>query len=152
MPLLYPAQAKLTSEYSTLQSGVCGKASMGGAAQCFGSAGELGLSPVLRNTTTHDALAPAGCTVTALSGGYELTFNANAASSAACGVKRGHPAVIGLAETAPGVTVSVKLDPRAAPPMTVLDGEWYCANTGKAPYSIRFFRASLGCAHPPAVR
>jgi len=75
---------KHISSFSTLKAGSCAPAILDGAT-CFGAAAELGLRPVLQNVTINNPKLPAGCSVTATSGGYEINFNTNAKPVVQCG-------------------------------------------------------------------
>jgi hypothetical protein len=75
---------KKISSFSTLASGVCSPL-INTAELCFSAAAELGLAPVVKNVTTAAATIPAGCSVQAVSGGYEIVFNTDTSATATCG-------------------------------------------------------------------
>jgi hypothetical protein len=75
---------KHISSFSTLKEGSCAPA-ITDPATCFGAAAELGLHPVTKNATISNPKLPAGCSVSAISGGYEINYNTDAKPVVQCG-------------------------------------------------------------------
>jgi hypothetical protein len=75
---------KHISSYSTLESGTCNPG-ITSAKVCFLAAAELGLRPVTANKTISNAKVPAGCSITATQGGYEIIYNTIAKAEVTCG-------------------------------------------------------------------
>lgn len=100
---------KVISSFSTMEQGNC-KAQITQADRCFSAALELGLTPVTQNISTTTTTTPSGCYVTAVSGGFEITYN-GANSTVACGAK-GPARVLGLAQGL--VHIRVDLIPTSA--------------------------------------
>lgn len=95
---------KQFSTASTQQSGTCfeliGRSKqkkstvMTSAAQCFEGATSLGMTPATANKTVADMTIPAGCSATAVVGGYEISYN-SAKSPVPCGAKNAtHPRAV----------------------------------------------------------
>ena len=104
---------KVFSEFSTLSAGFC-KPAIAKADDCYTAAQELGLRPEKRNSTVSNPKLPAGCSVSATVGGYDVVFNTDAGSNVTCGqpaadAKKTEPRVAGLAENL--VNISVDLNP-----------------------------------------
>lgn len=120
---------KKLSEFSTLETGTCGATSVVNPEDCFTAASELGLSPVTTNLTVSSEAYPPHCSVTAVSGGFEIVFNNLTTSSVKCGdANSSNPRVTALAESLTTITIDLKPDPVAAAPSIV----GYFMSTGVA--------------------
>ena len=99
--------------HATSERGQCAADSLvTSATECFDAAANLGLLPIVTNSSADAATAPPGCSVVPTHAGYEVTFNSNASSAVSCGPpaglrgsttrSSGHATVVG--------TVGVALD------------------------------------------
>ena len=71
---------------ATLETGACPAATLYTEPQkCFAAAASLGLHAKVNVTVDSSTQHPAGCYATAVSGGYEVGFNANTSSAQPCG-------------------------------------------------------------------
>merc|ERR1711957_748823 len=134
---------KKISSYSTLKAGTC-KPMLTVAESCFGAAAELGLSPITQNLTVSNAKLPAGCSVTATAGGYEINFNTDPKPQVECGapVPNAKPRVAGRSEDLTNVTLD--FDPKSDLATITLEGPadvWFGVGFG-------YHHVSTGGADP----
>ena len=108
---------KTISTCATLQAGVCvdpktkKSTVMADAEGCFSGAVSLGMTPAKANKTVNDPTLPAGCTATAVAGGYEIKFN-TAQSKTQCGAATNatHPRAVAQVEDAEVVDFDLDVD------------------------------------------
>ena len=124
---------KVVTSHTTLESGHC-KSALASAVGCYSAVHDLGLLPIISNTTVSDATRPSGCFVVSTQTGYEALFN-TANSTAQCGVgatsgpfrSTGSRSIDGV-----GVDVSLDLDETVGNCTAVtsdLSGAWTCTNS-----------------------
>lgn len=106
---------KHISSFSTLSSGKC-TPEITDAQTCFASPANLGIGPVLTNTTVNDNSRPYGCSVQGVSDGFDVVFNQNTNATMQCGEKSLSPRVTAVAESL--VDIVVDLNPAPIPPST----------------------------------
>ena len=108
---------KTFSTCATLQSGVCmdprtkASTSMQTAQECFDGAASLGMTPAKANKTVTDTTLPPGCSATAVTGGYEISFN-SAKSQVTCGAATNttHPRAVAQVEDPDVIAFDVDVD------------------------------------------
>lgn len=100
---------KIISEYQAIESGYCSLL-VDTAQACFNIPNELGLQPVVANSTVRSSLHPAGCFVQATQKGYEVNFNSNVTSKFPCGQTGNNPTRSMGSQTIVGVTTHLELD------------------------------------------
>ena len=114
----------------TLDEGTCpGYTRVSSAAECFQTAASLGLT-AKTNTTVNTETAPAGCYVSAISGGFEVAFNAHATSTQQCGLppsgSAAAPRKVAMMQdgACTDCSLDVDLQPSAMPNSSDISGEW----------------------------
>ena len=108
---------KTFSTCATQQTGVCmdpkTKAStvMKTSTDCFEGAVSLGMTPSKGNKTVNDPTMPPGCSATAVTGGYEISFN-SATSKVTCGAPGNttHPRAVAQVEDEQVIDFDVDVD------------------------------------------
>jgi hypothetical protein len=117
---------KIIASATTLGSGVCvGTTLMGSAEKCFDATYSLGLH-AKTNGTIHTDAAPAGCSATAISGGFEVSFNTNIKSQHQCGSPSSVPRRVAMAEAGACDECALDIDLQPTPMAKTADisGEW----------------------------
>jgi len=105
--------------------GTCSTAAFLSASACFDAAASLGLM-AKTNVTSNITTAPRGCSATAISGGFEILFNTNAASVQACGTKTSSAQrVVAMTDTLIGVDLDIQEAPLPGSP--TIAGSWQIA-------------------------
>lgn len=125
---------KVEASAMTQATGVCPKtAAMTSAKKCFAAAASLGLQ-AKTNLSVSTASSPPGCFATAVSGGFEVGFNAMETSKAECGSGAGGHAQRRVAMerslmdgACEDCNVDVDLQPAVMPASADISGSWQIA-------------------------
>jgi len=127
---------------SMKESGACGADSVATAAECFEVAVSLGLTPVKSNMSVSSSTLPLGCTVTAVTGGFEVSFNSNSKSAAGCGSPSPTQRTISMMETPFNVSFDVDLQPKPLPAAPSLLGVYIIAGPDIPNYLVKITLSS----------